>query len=322
MTDGTLTLAAAHVAPVLLDRAACTAKAVEVISAAASSGVRLLGFSETFVPGYPYWLAITPFDEQRAVNKTYAEQSVSLADDDLADVRRACARHRVDIVLGVSERHGGSLFNSQVFIDRTGRIVGVHRKLQPTLVERALWGQGDGSGLGVHAMGVGRVGALVCGEHSMNLARHALVLGRQEFHVGSWPSGGAVRALGEWFDGHVWALSRVHAYTGGCFVVAASDPLSEAGLATIERAFGPQPKLQTGGATSLILDPWGHVLARHAGGEERLVIAEADLSVIAEVKLQHDSCGHSARHDVFRLTVDTRPTADWWEPAERTSARA
>lgn len=130
-----------------------------------------------------------------------------------------------------------------------------------------------------------------------------------------------LRALREWFDGHVWALSRVHAYTGGCFVIAASDPLSETGLATIERAFGPQPKLQTGAATSLILDPWGNVLARHTGGDERLVVAEADLSLIAEVKLQHDSCGRGARHDVFRLDVDTRAATDWWQPSGRRPAR-
>lgn len=60
MTAAQLTVAAVHVAPVLLDRAACVAKAVDAISAAGSSGVRLLGFPETFLPGYPYWLAITP----------------------------------------------------------------------------------------------------------------------------------------------------------------------------------------------------------------------------------------------------------------------
>jgi predicted amidohydrolase len=308
-----VTVEAVHASPVLLDKAASLAKTVDLVAAAGADGIRLLGFPETFVPGYPYWLAITAFDEQQAVNRRYAEESVDLSSDDLLEVRRACARHRVDVVLGISERHGGSLFNSQVFIDDQGRIVAVHRKLQPTLVERALWGQGDGSTLGVHDVGVGRVGALICGEHSMNLARHALLLQRPQFHVGAWPGGGAVRALEEWFTGHVAALSRVHAYTAGCFVLAAADPLSEANRATIEDAFGPLPKLQTGGATSAVFDPWGVAVAAHSGAEERLVAAEVDLGVITEAKLQHDSAGHSARPEVFRLVVDDRVVTDWPE---------
>ncbi|WP_433496495.1 carbon-nitrogen hydrolase family protein [Sphaerimonospora sp. CA-214678] len=309
-------VAAVHQSPVLLDRAATLDKVVAAIAEAGAADVRLLGFPETFVPGYPYWLAITPFDEQGELNRRYAEESVRLTAQALGAVGRACARHRVNVVLGVSERHGGTLYNTQVFIDDQGEVAGVHRKLQPTLVERAIWGQGDGSTLGVHALGVGRVGGLICGEHSMNLARQALVEELPEFHVGAWPGGGAVRSLDDWFRGHIWALSRVHAYTAGCFVIAAADPMSEANLSVIEEAFGPQPKLQTGGAISLILDPWGNVLARHEGADERLVIAEADLSVITEAKLQHDSSGHSARPEILRLEVDTRSHVRRPGPAE------
>jgi predicted amidohydrolase len=302
-----IAIAAAHRSAILLDRRAGLDLVAGVIAEAGSAGVRLVGFPETFVPGYPYWLSVTPFDEQRALNARYAAESVDLASDDLAPVRRTCQRHRVNVVLGVSERRGGTLFNTQLFIADDGDVRFVRRKLQPTLVERAIWSQGDGSGLRVAQMSVGRVGGLICGEHSMNLARHALILGHEQFHVGAWPGGGTARALEDWFDGHVAALSRTHAYTAGCYLIAASDPLSQQGIDVIRDALGEQPKLQVGVATSTIFGPWGTVVATHSGSAERLVIGEADPSLIQEVNMQHDSCGHSARSDILRLTVDTTP---------------
>src|SRR5690606_10243929 len=132
-----------------------------------------------------------------------AEQSVVIAGGDLDGVARACAEHRVNVVLGVSERDGGTLYNSQVFIDSSGTLVGVHRKLQPTLSERSVWGQGDGSTLKVFDMPVGRVGGLICGEHSMNLARHALILQHEDIHVSSWPTFATLKGMEDWFDPHV-----------------------------------------------------------------------------------------------------------------------
>lgn len=103
-----LRIGAAHYAPVLLDRAATLEKVVSIIAEAGAAGVRLLGFPETFVPGYPYWLAIQAFDEQGEINRRYAEESVELASEDLVPVARACGRHRVNVVLGISERYGGT----------------------------------------------------------------------------------------------------------------------------------------------------------------------------------------------------------------------
>ncbi len=203
-------VAAVHQSPVLLDRAATLDKVVAAIAEAGAADVRLLGFPETFVPGYPYWLGTVPFDEQGALNRRYAEESVRLTAQALGAVGRACARHRVNVVLGISERHGGTLYNTQVFIDDQGEVAGVHRKLQPTLVERAIWGQGDGSTLGVHALGVGRVGGLICGEHSMNLARQASSPGFPSF---MWARGREAERSGRWTSGSAGTSGRSPAST-------------------------------------------------------------------------------------------------------------
>ena len=58
--------------------------------------------------------------------------------EDIGAIQDACRRTGVAINLGISERvaNGHTLFNSQVVIDNDGTILGVHRKLQPTYVER------------------------------------------------------------------------------------------------------------------------------------------------------------------------------------------
>ncbi len=51
--------AAAHAAPVFMDKAATIKKVVNLIEQAAAEDIKLLVFPETFVPGYPVRLAYT-----------------------------------------------------------------------------------------------------------------------------------------------------------------------------------------------------------------------------------------------------------------------
>lgn len=48
-----LKAAAVHAAPVFMDKKATTAKVVRIIEEAGKQGIKLLGFPETFIPGYP-----------------------------------------------------------------------------------------------------------------------------------------------------------------------------------------------------------------------------------------------------------------------------
>src|SRR5678810_1146116 len=95
--------------------------------------------------------------------------------------RRLCEAARakgVFIVMGVNERNaeasGGSLYNTLLFINPQGELVGRHRKLIPTGGERLMWGQGDGSTLQVYDTPVGKMSGLICWENYMPLARYAM----------------------------------------------------------------------------------------------------------------------------------------------------
>ncbi len=80
----------------------------------------------------------------------------------------------------------GTLYNSQLFIDDQGNIMGVHRKLVPTLTEKLVFGRGDGSNLHVFKTRWGEIGGLICGEHANSLAKFSLIARGEKIHIASW----------------------------------------------------------------------------------------------------------------------------------------
>lgn len=298
-------VAAVHAAPEFLDVEASVAQAADWIGRAAEQGARLVVFPEVFVPGFPYWINLYPPIVQAGLHARYAGASVDLAGSQLAPVQAAARAAGCVVVLGVNERDGGTLYNTQVFIDETGTIFGRHRKLQPTFAERTVWGQGDGSTLTVWDTSIGRLGGLVCWEHTMNLARHALIGQGEQIHAGSWPGLSTLVGFREVFDPQVEAMSRNHAITGQCFVVVAQSPVTQQMIDVMAEALGPQDFLTTGGGWSAIIHPMTPYLAGpHTGAEERLLVADIDLDEIAGVKVFVDASGHYARPEVLRLVVD------------------
>lgn len=301
-------VAAAHAAPVYLDVEASVDKVCDLVAEAGREGVELLVFPEVFVPGFPYWINCYPPVAQAGLHIRYGQASVEVPGAQVDRVRRAASGARVVVVLGVNERVGATLYNSQVVISAAGEIVGVHRKLQPTFAERTIWGQGDASTLSVWPTSVGRVGGLVCWEHTMNLARHALVGQGEQIHAASWPGLSTLAGFTETFDDQVEAMCRNHAITGQCFVVVAGSPVTTAMLEEMERALGPQQFMTAGGGWSALIRPDTSYLAPpHTGLVERLVIGDADLDAIAAMKVFVDSVGHYSRRELLHLEVDAAP---------------
>lgn len=298
-------VAAAHATPVFLDRRATLDKVCSLLAEAGKQDIRLVVFPEVFVPGFPYWINLYPPLAQGPLNALYSQESVEIPGPDIDQVRAAAKDAGTAVVLGVSERDGGTCYNTQVFIDADGTYLGKHRKLQPTYAERYIWGQGDGSTLSVWDSAVGRLGGLACWEHMSNLARQALVADRIQIHAGAWPALSTMAGFEDVFEPQIDAVSRAHAITGQCFVIVASDMVTEEILNKMEEALGPQDMLKAGGGWSAIIHPWGvFVEGPHRGAEEKLVVAEIDLGEIAAVKAFVDSAGHSSRPEILQLRID------------------
>jgi aliphatic nitrilase len=91
------------------------------------------------------------------------------------------------VSIGVNERDGGTLYNTQLLFDADGSLIQRRRKISPTYHERMIWGQGDGSGLRAVDSAVGRIGQLACWEHYNPLVRYALVAGGEPIHPAMCP---------------------------------------------------------------------------------------------------------------------------------------
>lgn len=251
----------------------------------------------------------------------YGEESVTLDGDEIKQIRAACRAAGVTINLGISERVSGgyTLFNSQVTIDSDGTFLGVHRKLQPTYVERLVWAQGGGYTLRNFKTSAGyNLGGLACWEHVMNGARQALILDNEHIHAGAWPALSTMAGFEPVADAQIEALMKAHALTGQVFVITASNYVDEACLEWMEKNLGPQDLVKQGGGWSSVLHPFSSFLAGPVtGAEEKLVSAEVDLSEIKFVKVWVDAAGHYKRPEVLEFNVNRAPL---WDDEKRAAA--
>jgi len=136
-------------------------------------------FLEAFLGGYPKGLDFGArvgmrSPEGRDLFRCYYEGAVAVPGP-AADALGAAARaHGLHLVIGVVERDGRTLYCTALFFGPDGALLGKHRKVMPTAMERLIWGFGDGSTLGVVATPLGRLGAAICWETYMPQLRLAL----------------------------------------------------------------------------------------------------------------------------------------------------
>ena len=307
-TNGEFTLAAIQAAPIYFNRSASAEKACQLIEEAAQKGATLAAFGESWLPGYPWWLWSGSEPEIREARIAYLDSGVEIPSATTERLCQAAGDASIDVVVGVAERDPntrGTIYCTLLFIGREGRILGRHRKLKPTYLERTVWGEGDGSSLRTYQRPYGRISGLNCYEHLMMLPGYALVAQGTQIHVAAWPFGGSSRGN---------LLSAALAVQGCCYVIAVGaawivETLPEE-LVGLDRSEKTDP-----GPFSQIIDPWGTTLVSQARtDEEAIIIAKGSQHGVMEPKLIADIAGHYSRPDVLQLHINQRPLANLVDP--------
>jgi nitrilase len=302
MSPRIIKAAAVQITPVLDSADGTLHKVLDMLDEAATQGVQLIVFPETFVPYYPYFSFIRPPVASGPEHMKLYEHAVVVPGPVTDAVGQRARQHGMVVVLGVNERDHGTIYNTQLVFDATGEIVLKRRKITPTFHERMVWGQGDGSGLKVVDTNVGRVGALACWEHYNPLARYALMAQHEEIHCAQFPGS----LVGPIFADQMEVTIRHHALESGCFVINSTGWLSEAQIESIT----PDPALQKalrGGCCTAIVSPEGVHLAPPLKEGEGLLVADLDMNLITKRKRMMDSVGHYARPELLSLNLDDRP---------------
>ncbi len=303
MNENIIKVAAAQFAPHFLDRKKTVEKACDLISRAGKSGAKLIVFPEAFISGYPDWVWVVPNGNADMLDELYkelVENAVTIPDETTRLLCQAAKDAGIYVAMGVHERNseasGSSLFNTLLYIDDQGSILGKHRKLIPTGGERLVWGQGNGSTLSAFDTTFGKLGGLLCWENFMPLARQAMYSVGTEIYVAP-----------TWDNSDKWLLSMQHiAREGGMFVISVCQAVRMDDIPDhyeFKKLYsGDQEWINSG--NSCIVNPLGEIIAGPSQNKQEILFADLDLSLIPKAKRRFDVAGHYARPDVFKYEIN------------------
>lgn len=300
----TVRVAVVQAAPVVFDLEKTLEKALGLIKEAAEKGANIVVFPETFIPGYPRGLTFGFNIGARTMEgikdfQRFHDNCVAVPGPEVDILAKAAAENNVYLAMGITEKDGnnidGTLHCCMLFFGPDGTFLGRHRKLKPTGSERYIWGQDDGSTLTVVDTPYGQMGALICWENYMPLARAAMYQKGIKLYLAP---------TADQRDTFQCTLRHI-AIEGRCFVICCNQYMEKSmyptdlyGYAEIEA----QPDVMCRGG-SCIINPFGEYVAGPSFGGEEILVADLDLDQITQGKADFDCIGHYARPDIFELIV-------------------
>ena len=296
-------VAVVQAAPVAFDLHASIARLGGLLQDAAKTGAQLVLFPEAFLPGFPSGLdwggASTGIriPDGEAGFQRYFASAITVPSADTQAIGKMVAEAAIFAIIGVIERVGASLSCSVLHFDPTGALVHVRRKLMPTMAERTVWMQSDGSSLTVVESDIARIGTAICWENYMPLLRQCLYAQGVEIYCAPTAD-----------DLDTWISTMQHvAIEGRCFVLSSNQFTKRRDFPADYGDFpSSDPDFVVSRGGSCIVDPFGKLLAGPVYDQDALLVADLDAELVIKGKFSFDVVGHYARNDIFQLQVDRR----------------
>lgn len=273
---------------------------------AAEKGAQLALFPEAFFGGYPRYSHFGSVIGQRTdAGRTeflnYYQGSISLRDEnnkssEIQRIEEISRNESIFLVIGIIERDGGTLYCTVIYVDPQQGLVSSRRKLMPTGIERLIWGFGDVKDVkSVQLSKDVAMGALICWENYMPLLRYHLYSQHIQLYLAP-----TADARDTWIASmrHIAIEGRTYVLSANQFVQTKNMPKDHP---LPEELTDPESILSNGG--SLIVDPFGKVLAGPLYGQEGILIVEIDTDECIKGKMDLDICGHYSRKDTFLFQI-------------------
>ncbi len=290
-------VAVIQASPIFFNKEQTLQKTEALAAKYAAEGCDLLLFPESFIPGYPRGFGFgavigSRTDAGRQLYADYHTNSIDLETEDRARLEAIAREHNVYLVIGVTERSGGTLYCSMLYLCPENGLEAVHRKIKPTGSERIIWGEAAGESLVAVQTKYGKLGGLICWENYMPLAR--MVMYEQGVQIYLAPTADSRE---------VWISSLRHiALEGRCFVLGCNQYFTKSMYSHEHQALAEEEPEEMCPGGSVIISPLGEVIAGPLFGEAGALIAELDLEDITRAKLDFDVTGHYARPDIFSFS--------------------
>lgn len=291
-------VAAVQASPVYMNMEASVEKACNLIRKAAAEGVKLIGFPESFLPGYPYWIWVDDPISTMPYTQQFFAQVLECPGAELAKIASCAKENHIYVCIGATEREQSSVYDTQFLFGDDGTLLYKHRKLKPMHSEKMLWGEGDASTLSVANTPIGRIGSLMSCEHMQPVNSMALCAQREEIHIASFAALPDQPANYRDFSTYQ-ILTNCYAISNACYLIFSTQVLNEETL-NFFSANHPEyaekiirGDLEKAGGRAFVLNPDGEVISNTlAENEEGFVTAKIDLAAIGVANFFGDTTGH------------------------------
>ena len=115
--------ASVQCSPVFLDIGKTIDKIEAIVQEAHNNGAELIGFPESIIPTYPYWVWLeSPFKWRKKYSKIFFENALEIDGPYAQRLCQIAETYESYLVIGINEKSRGTVYNSQIFISEKGKI--------------------------------------------------------------------------------------------------------------------------------------------------------------------------------------------------------